>query len=116
MYNSYSIPSVTVQELAVRLAENDQELQLIDVREYSEVAIAEIEGFSVLPLSEFEQWSSEITKHFDPDKETWVICHHGMRSAQMCQWLLNNGFSSVKNITGGIDAYSIQVDSSVARY
>jgi rhodanese-related sulfurtransferase len=86
------------------------------VREYSEVAIAKIEGFRVLPLSEFEQWSSNITKYFDPDQETWVMCHHGMRSAQMCQWLLNQGFTKVKNITGGIEAYSTQIDSSIARY
>jgi rhodanese-related sulfurtransferase len=39
-----------------------------------------------------------------------------MRSAQMCQWLVAQGFTQVKNITGGIDAYSVAVDRSVPRY
>jgi rhodanese-related sulfurtransferase len=44
------------------------------------------------------------------------MCHHGMRSAQMCQWLTQQGFTNVKNIVGGIDAYSVGVDSSIPRY
>jgi len=45
-----------------------------------------------------------------------VLCHHGIRSGQMCQWLRSQGFTAVRNITGGIDAYSQQVDASVPRY
>ncbi len=48
--------------------------------------------------------------------ETLVLCHHGIRSAQMCQWLVDQGFTNVKNIMGGIDAYSILVDPSVPQY
>lgn len=111
-----SIPSISVEELAVRLAEKDTQLQLIDVREPEEVAIAFVEGFQVLSLSQFPQWSDQITTRFDPNAETLVICHHGIRSAQMCQWLLNHGFTNVKNISGGIDAYSLLVDSTIPRY
>ncbi len=107
---------ITVEELAKRLAEGDTSLQLIDVREPSEVELAYIEGFEVLPLSQHQQWSSQITTRFNPNAETCVICHHGMRSAQMCQWLRQQGFSNVKNIVGGIDAYSMLVDSSIPRY
>ncbi|PLZ34411.1 rhodanese-related sulfurtransferase, partial [Fischerella thermalis WC559] len=52
----------------------------------------------------------------DPDAETLVLCHHGIRSAQMCQWLVNQGFTNVKNISGGIDAYSMLVDPSIPVY
>ena len=115
-----SIIQITVQELAERLASNHAEnhgaLQLIDVRERDEVEIAAINGFTVLPLSEYDQWASDFKEKFDPNVETLVLCHHGMRSAQMCQWLINQGFTNVKNISGGIDAYAYDVDPNMAKY
>jgi len=115
-----SIIQITVQELAERLAgdrtENQSALQLIDVRERDEVEIAAIDGFTVLPLSEYDQWASAFKEKFDPHVETLVLCHHGMRSAQMCQWLINQGFTNVKNISGGIDAYAYGVDPNMAKY
>lgn len=111
-----SIPQISVEELAIFLAESDAELQLIDVREREEIEIAYVEGFEVLPLSEFPAWADGIKTRFNPEAETLVICHHGVRSAQMCQWLRNIGFSNVKNISGGIDAYSLLVDPAVPRY
>jgi rhodanese-related sulfurtransferase len=80
------------------------------------VALAAIDGFTMLPLSQFAQWSGEIKTRFNPEAETIVICHHGIRSAQMCQWLLTNGFTQVKNVAGGIDAYSVVVDPNIPRY
>lgn len=111
-----SISEIDVRELAMRLASADRSLQLIDVRERNEVAIACIPEFEVLPLSEFEQWSDNILTRLNPEAEIIVMCHHGMRSAQMCQWLMARGFSKVKNVTGGIDAYSQLVDSTIDRY
>jgi rhodanese-related sulfurtransferase len=111
-----SIIQITVQELAERLTGDRQDLQLIDVRERDEVEIAEIDGFSILPLSEYEQWSTDFKDKFNPHAETLVLCHHGMRSAQMCQWLINQGFTNVKNIGGGIDAYAYGVDPSMNKY
>src|SRR5512141_1629719 len=116
MYQNPSLPQITVTELATRLSQLEQlqgKIQLIDVREPHEVDIAYIEGFDVLPLSQFAEWSVEITTRFNRDVETLVLCHHGMRSAQMCQWLLNNGFTNVKNIVGGIDAYALHVDPTI---
>ena len=116
MYQNQSLPVITVEQLAKRLEQGDTKLQLIDVREPEEVAIAYIKGFEVLPLSQFDQWSQDIDGRFDPQEETFVLCHHGMRSAQMCLWLLNNGFTNVKNVTGGIAAYSSRVDASIPQY
>ncbi len=108
---------VSVEQLAQRLATADPgEVQLIDVREPNEAAIAAIEGFELLPLSQHEQWESTIADRFDPHRETYVLCHHGMRSARMCQWLIAQGFTEVRNIAGGIEAYAQQVDTSVPRY
>lgn len=113
---SQPIPQISVEDLATLMASGTESLQLVDVREPQEVAIASLQGFENLPLSEFAEWSSDIHSRFDPDTETIVICHHGIRSAQMCQWLLSNGFTSVKNVAGGIDAYSMLVDPTVPRY
>ncbi|MBE9041390.1 rhodanese [Oscillatoriales cyanobacterium LEGE 11467] len=117
MNDPTSIDRISVEELAVRLAsEPNNSRQLIDVREPHEVEIASLDGFENLPLSEAEQWTATIRDRFDPNTETLVLCHHGMRSAQMCHWLVSQGFSQVYNIEGGIDAYSIVVDRSVPRY
>jgi rhodanese-related sulfurtransferase len=110
-----NLPEITVEELSERLTVGG-DLQLVDVREPQELALAALPGFINLPLSESETWSQAITAHLDPAKETLVLCHHGMRSAQMCGWLIQQGFGQVKNIVGGIDAYSAKVDRSVPRY
>lgn len=110
MYNS-----ITVDELALYLA-NPQGKQFVDVREREEISIASLPHFQAFPLSESSQWITTIHSQLDPQQETFVLCHHGMRSAQMCLWLLQNGFTNVTNITGGIDAYSVAVDRSIPRY
>ncbi|NJN75398.1 MAG: rhodanese-related sulfurtransferase [Synechococcaceae cyanobacterium RL_1_2] len=106
--------TISVEELAARLDEPN--IQLVDVREPEEIAIAVLDRFTLLPLSQFERWSGQIKEILDPTLETLVLCHHGVRSGQMCQWLSNQGFSNVKNITGGIDYYSLKVDDSIPRY
>lgn len=110
-----SIPEISVETLAERLT-CPTPLQLLDVREPQEVAIAHLSLFENLPLSQFPDWADQIEGLLDPHAETIVLCHHGIRSAQVCQWLLHQGFTSVKNVSGGIDAYSLKVDSSVPRY
>jgi rhodanese-related sulfurtransferase len=110
------ITQIGVEELAQRLSTGEPNLQFIDVREPQEVAIASVEGFVNLPLSQFAEWADQIPTRFDPHAETFVLCHHGIRSAQMCQWLIAQGFTNVKNIAGGIDAYSSLVDPSIPQY
>lgn len=107
---------ITVQELQQQLINKSSSLQLIDVREIIEVELASIEEFQVLPISRYQSWSETILTDFDPDQETIVLCHHGIRSAQMCYWLANKGFHNVKNVVGGIDAYSRFVDGRIPRY
>jgi rhodanese-related sulfurtransferase len=45
-----------------------------------------------------------------------VYCHHGMRSAQVAAFLLSQGYGPVYNLTGGIDAWSTQIDPALPRY
>jgi rhodanese-related sulfurtransferase len=117
MTNSFPpLPEVSVETLAHQLSLAESNLQLLDVREPAELAIVQLEGFRNLPLSQFQQWSGGIQQLLDPNCETLVLCHHGLRSAQMCQWLLQEGFTDVKNITGGIDAYARRVDPTLPLY
>ena len=115
-YSSPNFAQISVQELAKCLSASDNKLQLVDVREPQEVDIASIDGFVNLPLSEFANWDQQIHSRFEHNSETLVLCHHGVRSAQMCQWLVAQGFTNVKNISGGIDAYSRMVDHSIPQY
>jgi len=107
---------ISAEELSERLNHSDQKWQLLDVREPKEVEIVHIEGFLVLPLSEFAEWSGQILTQLDPHRETIVMCHHGIRSAQMCQWLTHQGFTHVRNLIGGIDAYACTIDLAMPRY
>ncbi|KGF73373.1 hypothetical protein DO97_19960 [Neosynechococcus sphagnicola sy1] len=108
---------ITVEALRYYLqTQSAAGIQLLDVREPQEVEIAHLEGFENWPLSQFPQWSDTLSTRLDPHAETIVICHHGMRSAQMCQWLVQQGFTQVKNLVGGIDAYSLRVDPTIPRY
>ncbi len=114
--SSGALTEITVETLGHVLAHNDGSTQCIDVREASELELAALPGFLHLPLSQFSDWSSKIHDLLDAQTRTLVLCHHGMRSAQMCGWLMQQGFTQVENIAGGIDAYAIRVDPSVPRY
>jgi rhodanese-related sulfurtransferase len=116
MNPNQAIDEISVEELAQRITTTTTDLQLVDVRERRELELAAITGFTNFPLSESAAWAAQIHTQLDPQKETLVLCHHGMRSAQMCQWLISQGFTNVKNISGGIDAYAIVVDPTVGRY
>ena len=109
---STMIPSnITPADLSVRLARGEA-LYLLDVREPWEVAVALIEGSNTIPMSNVPARVAEIPR----DREVVVICHHGMRSAMVADYLRSAGVPQVLNLTGGIDRWSVEVDPSVARY
>jgi rhodanese-related sulfurtransferase len=85
---------------------------LLDVREPWEFDKARIEGSQLVPMREVPTRLAEI----DPRREIVAICHHGGRSLQVAIFLEKNGFASVHNLTGGMDAWSTSVDPSVPRY
>jgi adenylyltransferase/sulfurtransferase len=84
---------------------------LLDVRERWEWNVARIESATLLPLSELEAKVEEL----DRARPLVVLCHHGQRSAMAADWLRSLGFEA-RNLTGGIDRWSREVDSTVARY
>lgn len=112
------LEDVSPEELHSKLQDPQfiEEAQLIDVREPEEVAQASLPGFKVLPLRQFGTWGSLIADEFDPQKDTYVLCHHGVRSLQVANWLQSQGFKRVFNIAGGIHAYAVKADPSIPTY
>jgi rhodanese-related sulfurtransferase len=82
------------------------------VREPYEHRIARLEAARLIPLRTLAAAAGEL----DPARETVVLCHHGIRSAAAAELLRGRGFRSVRNLEGGIDAWSLDVDPSVPRY
>lgn len=113
------VQHMTVQELAellaTRSAGGNEDVQFIDVREEREEQLASLPHFKLLPLSKFESWSTQVHTLLDQEKETVCLCHHGVRSMQASQWLLQQGFTNVKNVTGGIAAMA-RIDPAVPEY
>jgi adenylyltransferase/sulfurtransferase len=103
--------TITALELKSRLDKGDQ-LVLLDVREQWEFDLAKLNGSTLIPLATLPQSLVKLNR----DAEIIAICHHGMRSADATNFLLQQGFPNVKNLVGGIDAWSAQVDRSVPRY
>ena len=103
--------TITPKELKARIDKGEQ-LVLLDVREPWENSLAKLEGSVLVPLGTLPQSLSRL----DRNAEIIAYCHHGMRSADATGFLLQQGFPNVKNLVGGIDAWSIQVDGSVPRY
>ncbi|MBI4400414.1 MAG: rhodanese [Nitrospirae bacterium] len=103
--------TITPRELKERLDKGDK-LVLLDVREPWEYSLAKIEGSVLIPLGTLPQNLDKL----DPNAEIVAHCHLGMRSADAVGFLSQQGFKNVKNLVGGIDAWSLQIDSSVPRY
>ena len=117
------VQPMSVNELQVLLTTGELEdldlgrnVQLLDVREPSEVEMSKLPGpWKLYSLSAFGTWGPEVAFMLDPDMTTVVLCHAGVRSAQVCQFLLRNQFRDLRNVTGGIAAYS-RIDPNVPTY
>ena len=89
-------------------------LLLLDVRDPEECDRARIEGATPIPVGELSQRLQEIDAH--RNRPVVVHCHHGPRSRRACELLLENGFTQVEEMSGGIEAWSLTVDPGVPRY
>lgn len=100
---------------APRLAEllrEGRQVDIIDVREPFEFAIARIPGARLVPLGTLERAIPTL----DPHRQFVMLCHHGARSHAAAELLRSRGFMRVWNLIGGIDAWSTEVDPAVPRY
>ncbi len=85
---------------------------LLDVREPWEIEIARIEGSKNIPMGDVPTRVQEL----DPDEHIVVVCHHGVRSLNVTNWLRQQGFENVQSMRGGIDRWSRVVDAKVPVY
>src|SRR6266404_3657008 len=105
------IGEILPEELSERLGRGERPV-ILDVREPEEIAIASFPGATHIPMGDIPSRLTEL----DPDQETVVVCHHGVRSVQVAMYLAQMGFERVLNLAGGIDAWSEDADPSTPRY
>lgn len=106
------LSEITPAQLHVRLAAGE-ELALIDVREPEEYEICRLPESTLIPLGDLPSRAAEIAK----TAPTVIICHHGYRSAQAIQFLMQrHGYTNLLNLKGGIHAWAQQVDPQMPVY
>jgi len=112
MNGTTPMPQISAAELKQRL-DNGEDIQIVDVREDNEVAIGKLPNSIHIPLAQVLNRMSEI----DPARETVVHCKMGGRSARAIDALKRSGFTgNLLNLTGGIIAWSNDVDPTVPKY
>lgn len=119
MPNPFGAPEISVRDVAQKCAANEEFIWL-DVREPNEFALVRVadERVQLLPLSRLaaERLDALPEAALDQDAPIVVMCHHGVRSAQVVAWLAQQGWTNVLNMAGGIDAWAKEVDASIGVY
>lgn len=106
-----TLPEISPQELKQKLDANESIL-LLDVREPSEYDIVHLEDARLIPLNTLPHHIENLPS----DQEIVVYCHHGQRSLYATAYLHQNGFTEAKNLSGGIDQWASEIDSTLPRY
>ncbi|HEY4304069.1 MAG TPA: molybdopterin-synthase adenylyltransferase MoeB [Gemmatimonadaceae bacterium] len=105
------IETITPRELN-ELLKGEHSITLIDVREPHEFNYARIDGAQLIPLGTIASAIPAI----DPEADIVVYCHHGTRSEMAAHAIRDAGIAHVRNLVGGIDRWSREVDPAVPRY
>jgi adenylyltransferase/sulfurtransferase len=103
---------VTVQQMKQALDDPKLGIKVIDVREPDEYEIAHVNGVPLFPLSTLNQKFTEL----DPNQQYYIHCKVGVRSMKALQFLREQGFKYLKNVKGGITAWSDEIDHDVPKY
>tara|TARA_Y100000590_G_scaffold434446_1_gene552645 strand:+ start:703 stop:1023 length:321 start_codon:yes stop_codon:yes gene_type:complete len=105
------IPEIDVKTLESKL-KNKEKFILLDVRTDREYFLSSIEGSLHMPMNTIaEKYTS-----LDQNSEIIVQCKSGVRSEKVCEFLLNNNYTNVKNLTGGIVEWAKQIDPTIIIY
>lgn len=102
----------TVKQLKEHLNNGSEQTLLLDVREHWEFQKCSIKGSKLIPMNDIPNSLNKL----NPKQKTVVICHHGVRSFNVAQYLERNGFKDVINLTGGVDAWAREIDPKMAKY
>ncbi len=102
---------MTPEELHDRML-YDVDIQLLDVRELFELKICKLTKSLHIPIGQITNRVGELCK----EKNLVVLCHHGIRSAMVVNFLKENGFANVHNLDGGINRWAFEVEPEMPRY
>jgi rhodanese-related sulfurtransferase len=102
---------ISPSEIAKRLQRGEQ-IPLLDVRSREEWDAVHIDG-SVFFTQELMQ---KILSEWPREREFVFYCHHGLRSLDAASFFAGHGFQNARTMTGGIDAWSVEVDPALPRY
>ena len=105
------VTDISPRELSERMKRGD-DIELIDVREEWEWQIAKLPGARLIPLGTLESSIGSL----DRNKEIVLYCKSGVRSLHAAEFLANEGFRKLANLSGGILRWSQEVDPTVLRY
>ena len=103
---------LSVKELKQIISSGQETPLLLDVREPWEFDICHIDGAKLIPMREFHHAMDDLNR----DQHTVVICHHGIRSQQVCYYLDRMGFNNVFNLSGGVHAWAMEIDHNMPTY
>jgi rhodanese-related sulfurtransferase len=104
---------ISVEELSRRLERGERPL-LLDVRQPWEHDLSRLPDSVLVPLGELPSRTAEVRP--SPGQLVVCYCHHGVRSLHAAEILAGAGLSGVVSLAGGIEAWSLQIDPSIARY
>ena len=104
------LKSINAQELKNQI-DKKSSFVLLDVREDEELRVAKLSTCKHIPMGQIADRLNEL----DKEKPIIVMCHSGVRSARVCHYLQEEGYD-VSNLTGGISAWSREVDPSIPQY
>jgi len=106
------IRQLTVSELKEKLSKGSHDFVVIDVREPWELAVCSLPGAVSIPMRAIPARYPELSK----DTELVLMCHHGVRSQHVAQYLQSQGFEKLSNLVGGINAWANEIDPKMAKY
>ena len=92
--------------------DEDSSILLLDVREPWEYQICHIDGSMNISMLNIPSAIGEL----DPERETVVICHHGIRSLQVANYLADQGFNKITSLEGGVDTWAKFIDQTMPQY
>jgi len=105
---------ITPQDVRKRVGSGEH-ITLVDVREPGEFELARIAGAELIPMRTVPAQLQHVEGLAD-NAAVIVYCHHGVRSLQVVNWLREQGVAACQSMAGGIDRWSLEVDSTVPRY
>lgn len=104
---------INVQDVK-QLIDNNEDFLFLDCREPHEYEYCHLDGTRLIPVGQIPAEIGSLQEH--RERRVVVMCHHGNRSLMVARWMRDNGLPKAQSMAGGIEDWSLEVDSAVPRY